>query len=189
MPYVACGSSTSTHWAPRARSTSSAASNAAQHRIVDALGQTRRAERRSADRSTSPVSASRYRGTGSARRGGVVRIGTGNDLEQQRRVLGGARQRTNLIERRGKRQQPVARHASVGRLQADDAGERRRLTNRAAGVRAQRGRRQAARRRRPPSHRSIRPACDRSPTDCATDRTRSSRSTSPSRTRRGWSCR
>ncbi len=41
----------------------------------------------------------------------------------------------------------------------------------------------------PPIRRSIRPACASRPTDSSTARAPSSRSTSPSRTRRGWSCR
>ena len=85
--------------------------------------------------------------------------------------------------------QAVARHAAVGRLQADDAAQRRRLTDRSAGVGAERQRRHARRHRRRRSAARCRPACGRAPTGCAPGRTPSSRSTSPSRTRRSWSCR
>ena len=125
---------------------------------------------------------------GRARR--VGRIGAGDHRRApapRRRTV--RVERADLIERRRERDQAVARHAAVGRLQADDAAERRRLADRAAGVGAERERRHAARRPRPPIRRSSRPACDRAPTDCAPARTPSSRSTSPSRTRRSWSCR
>ena len=100
-----------------------------------------------------------------------------------------ARQRADLIERRAEREQAVARHAAVGRLEAD---ARRRAPPAGGSSRRCPSRARAApcpRRPRPPIRRSIRRECDRAPTDCATGRTPSSRSTSPSRTRRSWSCR
>ena len=57
----------------------------------------------------------------------------------------GARHRADLVERRSVRDEPVARDAAVRRLDADDAAERRRLTNRAAGVGAERHRHRAGR--------------------------------------------
>ena len=159
------------------------------------------------DTSASTPSSSSARGTPIRRprdvagqRGRVVR----HRLRRARRVRGSAPaitpstsaascavrvERADLIERRGERDQAVARHAAVGRLQPDDAAQRRRLADRSAGVGAERQRRHARRRPRPPSRRSIRRECDRAPTDCAPGRTPSSRSTSPSRTRRSWSCR
>ena len=98
-------------------------------------------------------------------------------------------ERTDLIERRGERQQAVARDAAVGRLEADDAAEPGGLPNRSAGVRAERERHHPRRHRRALIRRSIRQACASRPTDSSTGRARNSRSTSPSRTRRGWSCR
>ncbi len=109
--------------------------------------------------------------------------------EHQRRVFDRRRDRSDLIERRREGEQAVARDAAVGRLEPDDAAERGRLADRAAGVGAERERDHAARRRRPPSRRSIRRGSAPSPTGSASGRTRSSRSTIPSRTRRSWSCR
>ena len=54
------------------------------------------------------------------------------------------RERADLIERRRERDQAVARDAAVGRLHADDAAERGGLADRAAGVGAQRQRREPA---------------------------------------------
>ena len=52
----------------------------------------------------------------------------------ERRVFDRARERPDLIEARSKRDQPVARHAAVRRLEPDDVAERARFANRAAGV-------------------------------------------------------
>ena len=71
------------------------------------------------------------------------------DVESQRIVAGDdARGRAprrrpcaedaDLIERRRERDEPVAAHAAVRRLHADDAAERRRLPHRAAGLGAER---------------------------------------------------
>ena len=49
----------------------------------------------------------------------------------------------DLVERRGERHQAVARHPPVGGLQADDAAQRGGLADRAAGVGAERQRREA----------------------------------------------
>ena len=64
--------------------------------------------------------------------------------EQQRRVGDVAGQRPALVERGGEGDHPVARDRAVGRLQADDPAERRRLADRAAGVGADRAGREAA---------------------------------------------
>ena len=82
------------------------------------------------------------------RAGRVRRIGARDDAERNRRVRHRARERPDLIERRPVRDEPVARHAAVGRLQPDDAAERGGLTHRAAGVRSERARRDAGRNRR-----------------------------------------
>ena len=139
---------------------------------------------------TSPVSAAREVGHRlAATRSRRAGSGPARTPSVERRVGGRPRDRADLIERRGERQQAVAGDAAVGRLQADDAAERRRLADRSAGVGAERQRR-AARgdRRRRAAARAAR-ACDRSPTDSARGRTRSSRWTIPSRTRRSSSCR
>ena len=93
----------------------------------------------------SPVSA---RGVvGHRRRGerGVARVGAGDHADSaapRRATVRG--ERTDLIERRRERDQAVARDAAVGRLEPDDAAERGRLADRAAGVGAERERHQPA---------------------------------------------
>ena len=65
--------------------------------------------------------------------------------EEQRGVGDVAGQRAGLVERRGEGDHPVAADGAVGRLQPDDPAQRRRLADRAAGVRADRPRREAGR--------------------------------------------
>ena len=74
--------------------------------------------------------------------------------QQERRVAHRAGERADLVQRRGERDEAVARHRAVGGLHAHDAAERGRLADGAAGVAAQserrlvgrhRGRRSAAR--------------------------------------------
>ena len=74
----------------------------------------------------------------------VALVEAGHRFEQQRRVFGRLREHAGLIEARRERDHAVARHAPVRGLDARDAGERGRLTNRAARVRARRGRRERA---------------------------------------------
>ena len=100
-----------------------------------------------------------------------------------------ARQRPALVERGRERDHPVARDRAVGRLQA-----RRCRTATPAGGSSRRCRcRSPTARgpppRPPPSRRSSRPARAPGPRGCARGRSRSSRSTSPSRTRPCSSCR
>ena len=59
-------------------------------------------------------------------------------LEPARRVVDGAAEDADLIERRREGDETEAAHATVGRLHADDAAERGRLAHRAAGLRAER---------------------------------------------------
>ena len=59
-------------------------------------------------------------------------------LQQERAVVDGARERADLVERAGEGDQPVAADGAVGGLQADDAAERGRLADGAAGVGAER---------------------------------------------------
>ena len=77
-------------------------------------------------------------------RGRVAGVAPLHRREQQRRVGDVAGQRPALVERGGEGDHPVARDRPVGRLQADDPAERRRLADRAAGVGADRAGRQAA---------------------------------------------
>ena len=122
-------------------------------------------------------------------RGRVAGVVADEVTQQQRRVGDRARQRTALVQRGGERDHAVAGDRAVGRLQSDDAAQRRRLTDRPAGVRADRPRREAGR------HRSRRPSAGaagntlRVPRVAHDRRSRSSRSTSPSRTRPCSSCR
>src|SRR5262245_54208732 len=68
-------------------------------------------------------------------RGGVLRVMPGHRAHQDRGVAVGTRDRPRLIERRGKGNDAPARAAAIGRLDADGRRERRRLADRAAGVR------------------------------------------------------
>ena len=88
----------------------------------------------------SPVSAAVKSGTGC--REAVASHGSGpaSTPSIKRRIGGRARERSNLVERRRKCEQAVARDAAVGRLEADDAAERRRLTDRSAGIGSERDR-------------------------------------------------
>ena len=94
------------------------------------------------------------------RRRGVAGIRSREHPQHQRRVGGGPSQRPNLIQRRGKGEQAVARDAPVGRLEADDAAERRGLPDRSAriGTEGDGGRSRRDCRRRPaarPARRAI----------------------------------
>ena len=122
-------------------------------------------------------------------RRGIARIAPGDHAEQRGRVLHAAGERSDVIERTGEGRQPVARNAAVGRRHAHHAAERRRLPDRAAGVASRATPRPFPAPPPPPIRRSILPARDRAPPDCAPGRTPSSRSTIPWRTRRSWSCR
>ena len=77
-------------------------------------------------------------------RGRVAGVAALHRGEQQRGVGDVAGQRPALVERGGEGDHPVAGDRPVGRLQADDPAERRRLADRAAGVGADRARREAA---------------------------------------------
>ena len=77
--------------------------------------------------------------------GRIARIEAGHDVEQQAAILGGLRHRASLIETGSEGDHAVARNHAVGRLQTGDAAQRRRLTNRSAGIGAGSGRRQTRR--------------------------------------------
>ena len=83
-------------------------------------------------------------------RRGVHRVVTRDRLEQQRRVGDGVGERPDLVEARREGDQAEPADRAVGRLDADDAAQRGRLADRAAGVRAERERREVGgdRRRR-----------------------------------------
>ena len=68
------------------------------------------------------------------RRGRVALVAPGHRVEQRGGVAGVAGERPDLVERRGEGHDPVAADPAVGRLHPDDAGQRRRLADRAAGV-------------------------------------------------------
>ena len=84
----------------------------------------------------------RHRQVGGGR---ILRIVPGHGPQQDRRVAHRLGHRPGLVERRGEGDDAPARAAPIGRLDPDDAGEGRRLADRAAGVGA--GRRQAEVRR------------------------------------------
>ena len=84
-------------------------------------------------------------GTGASMRRGVQRVVPADDLVQQRRVEHGPGHRAGLVEAAGHRHDALARDAAVGRLDPDGAGQRAGLADRAAGVGADRQRRQPGR--------------------------------------------
>ena len=112
-----------------------------------------------------------------------------DDVVQERRVEHRAADRADLVEGGRERDRAVAADRAVGRLHADRAGDGGGLADRAAGVAAEGERAPRTRRPRRRSHRRSRRGCGRGPTGCGSGRTRSTRSTSPSRTRPCWSCR
>ena len=69
-------------------------------------------------------------------RGGVHRIESGHGVVGERGVFDGPRERTDLIEAGGERDQSVARDSSVRRLETDCVAKRAGLANRTAGVAA-----------------------------------------------------
>src|SRR5690606_38829612 len=66
--------------------------------------------------------------------GRILRVEARHRLEHDRAVLDRARHWAGLVERTGERHHAPAGAAPIGRLDAGDAGERRRLSDRAAGV-------------------------------------------------------
>ena len=80
--------------------------------------------------------------------GRVARVRSGQRGEDVPSLAHGARHRSDLIERRSVRDEAVARDAPVRGLHADDAAERRRLPDGAAGVRSERHRHRAGRHER-----------------------------------------
>ena len=68
------------------------------------------------------------RGSSSHKRSGDGRF------QQKRAVLGAARKRTDLIERRCEGYEPKTRHATIGRLHTGHAAKGRRLADRSAGI-------------------------------------------------------
>ena len=94
-----------------------------------------------------------------------------------------------LVERRGEGDHPVAGDPPVGRLQPDDAAERRRLADRPARYRCRARPAPARPRRRRPSRRRSRRGPATWSQGLRSRRRRSSRSTSPWRTRPCSSCR
>ena len=81
-----------------------------------------------------------------ADRGRVAVVAALHGAQQQRGVGDVARERSALVERRGEGDHPVAGDRAVGRLQADDPAQRRRLADRPAGVGPDRPRGEAGRR-------------------------------------------
>src|SRR5262249_12534152 len=75
--------------------------------------------------------------------GRVARVAPGDDPVEQRAVADCLRVGADLVEAGGEGDDPVAADGAVRRAQADDAAERGRLLDRAAGVRPERPRREA----------------------------------------------
>ncbi len=111
--------------APRAASASSAALERAAH-VSSSTPVARTSSRGHAD--PQPVDVAGQRGRDSrapARRAQVASRGSRPAITASSSAASrhGPRERPDLIERRGEGDQAVARHAAVGRLQADDAAE------------------------------------------------------------------
>ncbi len=142
-------------------------------------------------RRPSTPSFRRRRGRGRARGIDVESIGSWPAMtsSEQRRIGDRRGERTDLVEARRERDEPVARHEAVRGLDADDTAERGRLADRAAGIGAESQRGElGGDRRRAAARRAARPR-GWGRAGCGWARTPSSRSTIPSRTRRGSSCR
>ena len=80
--------------------------------------------------------------------GRVPRVAPGDHGVQEGAIRDGLRDGPDLVERRGERDDPVAGDGAVGRPQADDAAQSGGLLDRAAGVGAERPRREPGRDRR-----------------------------------------
>jgi hypothetical protein len=66
---------------------------------------------------------------------------SGDDLEHERGVLHILAEWTDLIQRGGERDEAVAGHTSIRRLESNATAEGGGLADRATGIRAERGRR------------------------------------------------
>ena len=66
----------------------------------------------------------------------MQRVVAGNSIEQHRCILDGAAERADLVEGGSERDKAVTGNRTVGRLEADNAAEGRRLTDGTAGIRA-----------------------------------------------------
>src|SRR5690349_11773660 len=75
--------------------------------------------------------------------GGVERVAARDDFEGERRIVDTRSEDADLIERRRESDEAKAAHATVCWLDANDAAERRRLSNRSTGFGAESDRRNA----------------------------------------------
>jgi hypothetical protein len=69
---------------------------------------------------------------------------SGDDVEHQRIVGKGARQRSDVVEREGERKNAATRNQAAGRLESDDAAGADWVAHAAARVAAQRHREEAS---------------------------------------------
>ena len=98
-------------------------------------------------------------GRGSVERRRILRIVSRDRIEHDGRVRDAPRHRPDVIERLGHRQHAVSTHTAVRRLETNHAVGRRGVSNRASGVRADRGVTQTRRRRDArPARRHARPS-------------------------------
>src|SRR5581483_12294716 len=82
-------------------------------------------------------------GYGNVGRGGVHGIASGDDVRRERRIIDGATEHADLVERRRERDEAKPADASVRGLHTDDAAERRRLPHRPTGLGSERDRHDA----------------------------------------------
>ena len=137
MPYFACGSSTSTISAPSLRKFSIPAwtesrTSASSPSPNNAL---RHADPLAADIVFKPGRVIR---NGYVRRRRIELVTPGDHAQDVRRIFDRLPENADIVERGGKRDQPVARYAPIGGFQADDPAERCRLAHRAARLRPER---------------------------------------------------
>ena len=113
------------------------------HPGLDPLGVAGKLPGHAEPQAVEPLGAGQLDAARDPGRGRVARVATLHRAQHQGRVGDRPGQRAALIERGGEGDHPVAGDRAVGRLQADDPAERRRLADRAAGVGADRAGRQA----------------------------------------------
>ena len=84
---------------------------------------------------------------------GIKRVMPGDDVEHQRVIGDRPRQRADMVEREGQREDAAARYQTIGRLQPDNAAGAGRVAHAAAGVAAERHRKQTGGDARPRARR------------------------------------
>ena len=164
------GSPTSENRAPAAWSSSSASRTTATIRASMPRSKQRCDDADAKSRNTAARVATRTEERGPRIVDGSSRIRPGDDLEQQRTVLGRACDRADRVERPAHGHDAAVRDPARRRPDPGDAAEGGRDPDRAGRVRSERSGSEIAPRRQLPSRRSIRRRSDRSTTGSAPGR-------------------